>query len=197
MREKLNENPVAQVALVAVLALVAGYFVLSSMGGEESEEAEPAPVTAESGAEGEELPEGGVGESVPTSAAASVTAPTSRKLPAEIETAYESGETIMLLIYRPGGIDDRRVAAAADAVCGMAGVALFEAPVSEIAHYSPITGPLGINQAPALIVIRSRERNGSGAAPATVTYGFQNSSDIVQAVVDSGYRGPQLTYAPK
>ena len=55
MRQKLNENPVAQFAIIAVLAAVAGYFVLTSLGGGEAEEAEvPVAATSESTATPEE-----------------------------------------------------------------------------------------------------------------------------------------------
>jgi hypothetical protein len=78
----------------------------------------------------------------------------------------------------------------------MSGVALFETSVDHIARYAEITGPLGVAEAPALVVVRSRRLNGGGPAPSTVTYGFQTADDVRQAIVDSRYRGPELTYAP-
>jgi len=78
----------------------------------------------------------------------------------------------------------------------MPAVAFFSAPVDEIARYSAITGPLGVSQAPALIVVRPRALNGQGTAEATVDYGFRGAADVRQAVVDAGYKGPNLTYAP-
>lgn len=194
MREKLNENPVAQIAVVGVLLLVVGFFALSQFSGK-SEESEATPTEAAVEAPAEEIAEPGL-EEPSAAAASSAVAPSARSLPPDVEAAYENGETIVLLIYRPGGIDDRRVTAAADAVSGMENVALFKAPAGEVARYVAITGPLGVNQAPALVVIRSRDLNEDAAAPATVSYGFQNSEDIRQAVVDSEYRGPELTYAP-
>lgn len=204
MRQKLNENPVAQIAVVAVLLLVVGIFLLKSLGGgeEESGEAETAataPAETVPGSEATAPVEGaaGIEGAAQASSASSVSAPSARSLPAEVEVAYESGETIALLIYRPGGIDDRRVTEAASVLGDMEGVALFTASAREIARYAPITGPLGVNQAPALIVVRARGLNGGSAAPATVDYGFQSASDLRQAVVDAGYRGPDnLTYAP-
>ena len=45
MREKLNENPVAQVVLVGVLVVVGVFFFInSSRGGEEGEEAPASEV---------------------------------------------------------------------------------------------------------------------------------------------------------
>lgn len=46
MREKLNQNPMAQVALVAVLLVAAAFLLLSSKGGGEEEAAEGEVSTA-------------------------------------------------------------------------------------------------------------------------------------------------------
>ncbi len=201
MREKLNENPVAQIAVIGVLVLVVGIFLMKSLGGGEEPAAETAtapPTEAVPEAGAAEAPVGGSLESAtPAAAAASVSAPSVRPLPDAVEAAYEGGATIALLIYRLGGIDDRHVAAASGVLERMPGVAFFTAPVGEISEYAAITGPLGVNQAPALVVISPRGLNGGEAAPATVTYGFQGSAEIRQAVIDAGYQGPELSYAPK
>lgn len=188
MREKLNENPVAQIALIAILALVGGYMALSHMGGG-SGSSEGTEATAESAAVS--------AESVPVSATSSITPPVDQPLPGAIDSAYEEGDTIALLIYRAGGIDDHRVTEAVQMLEEMPGVALFTAPSDKIARYSQMTGPLGVSGTPALIVVRPRRLNGGGAAPATVTYGFQTPADIRQAIVDANYHGPELTYAPR
>jgi hypothetical protein len=194
MRQKLNENPVAQIAVVAVLLLAAALFLLKGMGGGEEGATEGSGEEAVATAPVEEV--GGLEGSAPAAATSSVAAPVSRRLPSDIDAAYRSGETIVLLIYRPGGIDDKRIAEATSALSGLEDVALFTAPADEVARYSQITGPLGVNQAPALIVVRSRDLNGDGPATATVDYGFRSSADVVQAVLDAGYQGPELTYAP-
>jgi hypothetical protein len=181
MREKLNENPVAQIALIAVLALLGGYLVLSHSGGGSSEGASESEA---------------VESAEPVAATSGVAAPAARRLPKPVEAAYDRGETIALLIYRHGGIDDKRVATAADVIHTMPGVAFFDAPTDKIARYSAITGPVGVNRAPALIVIRSRKDNGSEPAPATVTYGFQGPRQVRQAVIDAAYTGPETSYAP-
>ena len=202
MRQKLNENQTAQIALLGVLALVVAFFVLKGVGGgsESSESAgiEPVPAETTASVEGTVEPVAGAVESAaPVAATAGVAAPVGKPLPKPVDTAYEKNQTIALLIYRPGGIDDRKVAAASSVLKGMPKVAYFAIPASKIADYSAITGPLGVNSAPALIVVRPRALNGGAAAPATVTYGFQSVSDIQQAVIDAGYKGPQLTYAPQ
>jgi hypothetical protein len=195
MRQKLNENPVAQIAVIVVLLLVVGIFALKSLGGGE-ESAETAPAEGATAVATPEEAAGSLEGSTPAAATSSVAVPASRPLPAKVDAAYATGKTVVLVIYRPGGIDDRRLAAASDTIAGMPGVALFMSPAGDISRYSQITGPLGINQAPALIVVRPRRLNGNGPAPATVDYGFRSATDVRQAVVDAGYHGPELTYAP-
>lgn len=181
MRDKLNENPVAQIALIALLALVGGYLVLSNMGGGSSE---AATESAE------------VESAEPAAATSAVSAPVGKRLPHAVEAAYDRGDTIALLIYRRGGIDDKAVAEAAAVIATMPGVAFFDAPTDEIARYSAITGPVGVNRAPALVVVRARRHGDAEPAPATVTYGFLGSEEVRQAVIDAGYTGPEPSYAP-
>lgn len=194
MRQKLNENPVAQIAVVAVLLLVVGVFLLKSLGGGE-EAAESAPEGSEVATSLEEAASS-LEAAAPAAATSSIAAPAARPVPRDVERAYEEGKTVALLIYRPGGIDDRRVTKASEVLGQMPGVELFTAPARKIARYAEITGPLGVNQAPALIVVSPRRLNGGGQATATVDYGFHSATDLRQAVVDAGYRGPDLTYSP-
>lgn len=200
MREKLNENQTAQIALVAVLLLVVGYFVMSAVGGGSSGSsaaAEPSGEGATATASTATEPSSG-GAAEPTLAAATsgVTAPAGEPLPKAVDEAYKDGETVALLVYRPGGIDDHKLAEAASVLGHMPGVAYFSTPVDKIAMYSAITGPLGVNGAPALIVVQPRHLSEGAAATATVDYGFQGAADIRQDVIDARYKGPELTYAP-
>lgn len=199
MREKLNENQTAQIALVAVLVLAVGYLALHGMGGSGSSEpaSSSGSATEVEGTEvGSAEAAGGSVESAPVSATSAVAAPAARPLPKPVDAAYEQGKTIALLIYRRGGIDDRKVAEASSVLTAMPTVAFFKAPVDKIARYAAITGPLGVSGVPALVVVQPRSRNDGGSAPATVTYGFQSASDIRQAVIDAHYRGPELPYSP-
>ena len=117
MREKLNENPLAQVALVAILVVVGAYMFISSSGGGEEESAPPTEATVAvagpsavgtaTGATPGEAVEGAVesavesvGEAAPTSAPTSVPAPPP---PAPVTAAYDSGQTVVLLIVHDGG----------------------------------------------------------------------------------------------
>jgi hypothetical protein len=183
MRDKLNENPVAQIALIALLALVGGYMVLGQMGGGGSSKA-----STEASAE--------VESAEPVAATSAVSAPVAKRMPAKVESAYRRGDTIVLLVYRRGGIDDAFVAAASAEATSMPHVAFFDTSTAKIAAYSAITGPVGVSRAPALVVIRARKHGGGGPAPATVTYGYQGPDEVRQAIIDAGYTGPEPSYAP-
>jgi hypothetical protein len=52
-----------------------------------------------------------------------------------------------------------------------------------------------VSRVPALVVMRPRNLSG-GTPQASVSYGFQTSQDVVQAVRDADYHGPVVTYHP-
>jgi len=195
MREKLNENPMAQVGLVAVLLVLAAVFLLGKMGGGSEEEVEggesaaaTAAVTAvetelEAGSEPVQLPAPGSGPGAPPPP------------PRAVVAAYDSGETVALLFVDDGGIDDRLVRGAVGRLEAMDGVATFVVPARRLAHYVSIAQGVDLNRVPALVVIRPKGLS-KGFDPASVLYGFQSPQSIVQAVVDARYRGGTLAYHP-
>jgi len=213
VREKINSDPRYQVGIVLLLVLAAGYMLLGGGlggGGEESEEAAPTEATvsvAGTGATGTatgatpgEAVEGAVAsalESVSSEAAAgSVTASIpAPPLPKPVARAYDAGKTVVLLVVRDGGIDDGLVAASTKQVADESDVALFVAPVKQIAHYGAITLGVDVTQVPALIVMRPK-RLSDGTPQASVDYGFQSAQSIDQAIRDASYKGPEATYNP-
>lgn len=210
MRQKLNENTAAQIALFGVLLLLGAFFLLSKMGGGGGEE-EPAPETGAvpSTLEAEGSTTAATGTAAPgqpvtvpgtapeiVAATTSTTTPIDRKVPKRIETAYAHDKTIALLIVRDGGVDDHLVREATEVLEDSSHVAFFSVKAKHVARFAQITGPLGVNQAPALVVIRPKHLNDGHPAPASVTYGFQTKNDVRQAIRDAIYRGRTLTYAP-
>jgi hypothetical protein len=192
MRDKLNENPIAQVALVGVLLVLAAVFLLGKMGGgeepEESAASEPAAPVVASAEVGEaappaQLPAPGSGPGAPPPP------------PHPVVAAYESGETVALLFVREGGIDDRLVTKAAQRLESLPDVATFVVPSSRIARYVAIAQGVDLNRVPALVVIRPKHLDKS-VPVASVNYGFQSPQSIVQAVVDANYHGGTLPYHP-
>lgn len=191
MRDKLNNNPKAQVGLIAVLVVVVGFMLLSkSGGGEATEEAAPIEATVS-------VAEPGVSASAEVSGAAvgipaAIPAP---PMPAPVAAAYQSDKTVVLLVVHDGGIDDKLVQGAATGLSSEPDVALFVVPAKQIAHYAAITLGVDVQRVPALVVMRPRSLSG-GIPQASVDYGFQTTQSLVQAVRDASYHGPEETYHP-
>jgi len=191
MREKLNDNPLAQAAVVGVLLLAAVVFLMGGMGG---------------GGEEEEGAEEGAGGSVSVAAPVEAGSPTDLPapstgagapppLPSAVISAYEAGDTVVLLFVRDGGIDDRRVTSAVDSAGSLPGVVTFVVPASKIARYAAIAQGADVNRVPALVVLSPKSVDG-GVPQASVHYGFQSFESVEQAVIDAGYKGKTLPYHP-
>jgi hypothetical protein len=188
MREQLNSNPLAQLALVGVLLVAVGFFVLSGGGGEEE---------GESGATATETT---LGVTEPTEGTASVGLPPASSLdapplPAHVLRAYEAGNTVALLFVREGGIDDRLVKRATQDIEAFPDVSLFVVPASRISRYAEISEGVGVQRVPALVVVTPK-RLKQTVPTASVSYGFQSPQSIEQAVIDAGYKGPTVDYHP-
>jgi hypothetical protein len=205
MREKLNNNPMAQLAVVAVLVVVAGFMLLTMMGGGGEEEAESNTSTSSATVETPEgsasitatattpaATEGGV--SAPTSVAGVAPVP-SPQLPDPVREAIVANRTVVILIVKPGGIDDRRVDEAVQALAARPQVATFVVPVDQVPRYTAVTQPVNLERTPALIVVRPPKLS-HGSPAASVNYGFQSIQSVVQAVVDAAYKGRELEYHP-
>ena len=209
MREKLNDNPMAQVALVGILVVAAAVFLLKPMGGGEEEESAGATeaivtnaatgetATATGATPGEAVEgavEGAIEGAVAGASAAAASIPPP-PMPAPVARAYDANKTVVLLVVHDGGIDDRLVEGTARGLAGVKGIAFFEVPAKQIARYAAITLGAEVQQVPALVVMRPRKLSG-GTPQASVDTGFQTPQSIVQAVVDARYKGPEETYHP-
>lgn len=193
MREKLNENPMAQVAVVGVLLVVVAVFLLGKMGGGSEEEGVESPAATEAVAAVETELEVG---SEPLPLPAPGTGPGSPPAPPRaVISAYDAGDTVALLFIRDGGIDDRLVAHAVQRLERMSDVATFVVPAHQLARYVSIAQGVELSRVPALVVIRPKHLS-HGYDAASVQYGFQSPETIVQAVVDARYRGGTLPYHP-
>jgi hypothetical protein len=191
MREKLNDNPLAQAAVVGVLLIAAAVFLLGGMGGkgEEEEEGGASP-SAESIVATVTAGEGPTGAPPPGALAEAAPPP-----PAAVTSAFAAGDTIVLLFVRDGGIDDRRVTGAVDRLGSMSRVATFVVSASRIARYAEITQGVEVNRVPALVVV-SPKRVDADVPKASVHYGYQSPKSVEQAVIDAGYKGRTLPYHP-
>ena len=189
MREKLNENPLAQVGLIGVL-IVLGFVMLTSMGGGGESGSEPEAESSTTVTSAPAITPAG-GTPVTGSAAPTPVPP----LPSDVTAAFKAGETVVLLVIREGGIDDRMAREDTEALEGMSNVALFVVPAQQIARYAAITEGAGVNRVPALVVVRPKALS-HGTPTASVDYGYQGAESVVQAVIDARYKGKTLSYHP-
>lgn len=203
MREKLNENPMMQIAVVGVLLVAIGIFALTKMGGGgESESTETITSSATvSTPEGTAsvvatvtAPTGTAQASSPASLATAPEVPAS-PLPPKITAAFNGGRTVVLLIVKKGGIDDGKTVAASLPIGFTKDVSLFVVPVRKVARYAAITQGVKLERVPALIVIRPK-RLDHGVTAASIRYGYQTSESVMQAVKDANYKGGTLPYHP-
>ena len=199
MRDAINNNPIAQIGVVAVLLLVAGFLVMSSMGGGEEGGEEAAPATAESGVVEPAVVESGTAPAATGATAApagGVPRVPAQPLPPKVTSAFNADRTVVLMIVKRGAVDDAATTASALAgAAGMEGVSMFVVPVDEIAKYTAITQGVEVSQVPALVVVRPKNLD-KGIPSASVSYGYQSPETVRQAVIDARYKGRTLDYHP-
>jgi hypothetical protein len=212
MREAINNNPIAQAGLLAALALLGGLLFMMNMKGGSSSSSSTASSTAPPAASSSPSAGGSMvtpGSSTGAATGTAGTAPTTTGtvnpsalvpgpgLPKPVIAAWKRGDTVVLLIARQGGIDDRLVRGAVRSLSGDSSVSVFVTRANKVARYSRITQGVGVTQAPALVVVRPKRLTGS-VPEAQVDYGFRDSQGVVQAVHDAVYSGKDnLPYSPR
>jgi len=198
MRDALNSNPLVQLAVIGVLLVGAGFFVLSSSGGGGGEESaktselESTTVTTTANLPAPSSPSEALSAALSLARGAVSDAP---PLPRPALAAWQANKTLVLLFVRDGGIDDRLVKIATEGVASFPGVALFVVPAAQISRYAAITEGVGVDRVPALVVVTPK-RFKRVVPTASVSYGFQSAQSVRQAVIDAGYRGPTVDYHP-
>ena len=214
MRKALNDNPVVQIAMVGVLIAVAGLLLFGGvLKKKDSSETTTLPTTGAAAAPGvagappATDPAAAPAATDPAAAAATAgaTATTASapagvlptvpgpELPGDVQSAFDAGKVLVLLVVRGGGYDDRHVAKAVRQLHGLPGIAVFTTKARGIARYTRITQGVNVSRVPALVVVNP---TGGGTAEASVEYGFRNLPSVVQAVRDAIYRGPTVGYSP-
>ena len=219
MRKALNDNPIAQIAVLGALALIVGFLLLTRVGNRNSGAGEPATSTTDSGvaatpappldSAGATTPDAGsaAAPSTPSAGAAGPAGSVSGApagefvagpgLPASVVNAYKDDNTVVLLVLRHRGIDDQRLRADVVKLRGKNDVALFVTNAGHIARYSRITQGVSVDRVPALIVLRPRHLT-EGMPEAILSYGFRGPQSVEQAVRDALYKGPtDLPYHPR
>src|SRR3954451_23622764 len=142
MRQALNSNPVVQLAVIGVLVVVVGLFLMMNL---KKKSPSGAPADAPTAAATAPSTSGGTTPSLPSSGAASAgavpaagaaVAPTSGSvtpdaltpgpgLPRNVVKAWTSGDAVVLLVVRGGGIDDRLVRRSVDSLSSDSAVSVF------------------------------------------------------------------------
>jgi hypothetical protein len=220
VRQALNDNPVAQIAVLGLLAAVVGFMLLTrvaSGGGGETAASSTAPVTS-SPADSSSSSTAGTAADTARPATGSEEAPSTAitpsdgtappagsvgefvagpGLPASVVKAYRDDKTVVLLVLRRRGIDDDRLRANVERLRGTNDLALFVTNAGRIARYSRITYGVNVDRVPALIVLQPRHLT-HGTPMATLSYGFRGPESVDQAIRDALYKGPSdLPYYPK
>jgi len=208
MRNAINNNPMVQIGLIAVLLLLVGIMLVPQfMKKKDSGNPNTSTINAQVSGPGgtvdfnaEVTPSSSAPSSSAPPAAATVTPQAlipGRGLPRPVIAAWKRGDTVVLLLVRQGGIDDRLVRTSVQSLSGDSGVAVFVARANRIARYSRITQGVGVTQVPALVIVRPKRVSGS-VPEAQVAYGFRDSQGVVQAVHDAVYSGKDdLPYSPR
>jgi hypothetical protein len=212
VRRALNDNPVAQIAVLAGLAVVVAFMLMTRAANNGGGESSTSTTASDAAA----TPAPAIDSASTTPSAAADVAPNVTPsdgivppgssvgefvagpgLPAPLVKAYEDDKTIVLLVQRRRGIDDEQLRQNVEPLGGKNGVALFVTNAGHIARYSRITQGVNVGRVPALIVLRPRHLT-KGMPEATLSYGFRGPESVEQAIRDALYKGPShLPYHPR
>ncbi len=97
--------------------------------------------------------------------------------PLPVRRALDARKTVVLFFFKHDSADDAATARAVAAVRGMRGVSVFTAPIGELGSYQAVVGPLGISQAPAVVIVGKGRRT-------RLTEGFIDVKAFRQDVLD-------------
>jgi len=212
MRKAINDNPMAQLAVIGLLAVVVGFLLLTRV--MKSDDSAEPPATTDSSV----VPAGTPAPTTPDTSGVAPAEPSTAipvtpesgtpmpagdtefaagpGLPGPLVDAYDRGDTVVLYVTRYKGVDDRAVTRNVRRLNGVSDVTLFETNAKDIADYSRIAAGVSVDRTPALVVLTPRKLNGPGQPVATVSYGFRGFDSVAQAVRDAGYDGKDLPYSP-
>jgi hypothetical protein len=153
-------------ALIAIVGgvLLLAVFAITRLGGQTEDEAAPAaPVpAAEAPAAGQPAP------------AAQQATQASDGLPTAVERAL-ARKRVFVLLFTQEGSDDKATSAAVDRLDG---VQVFKADIEKIGDYRRVISELGINQAPAVVIVDAQGQ-------ARLVEGYVDTGSLAQQVEDA------------
>jgi hypothetical protein len=226
MRKALNDNPMVQIGILGILALVVGFLLITQMGGGSSTSTStttpasvapdtsvaptdssatattPSTSTAPSTSASTATPDASSSATAPVAPAATPALAPGKfvagpGLPSPVVNAYKADKVVVLLVVRHGGIDDDAVKASVERMSGLPDIALFMTNAGHVSRYSRIASGVNLDRVPALIVLRPDNLT-HGTPTAMVSYGFRGPESVAQAIADALYKGPtDVPYYPK
>ena len=220
MRKALNENPMVQLAVLGVCAIVFAVILFTSVLKKDEQPAatttSPAATTTSDPAASSDpsasasTPSPSAGSSASGAAPATpetdtVTPPAggatadgllpSKGLPEDVLVAFARNKAIALLVVDPKGLSDKQLEQFTDTLRSRDDVEVFVVNVKDIAKYARVTAGVSVSRTPALVVIRPRKLTDS-VPTASVSYGFRGPRSVNQAVDDGLYDGKQVPSYP-
>jgi hypothetical protein len=211
VRKALNENPLAQMAVLGLLAVIVGFLLLTQMGHKSESSATsattsgaPNSTSASTASSSATTPPATGSTAAPPTTVPPAGAATGAVgefvagpgLPAPVVKAYADDKAVVLFVFRHRGVDDAAVRASVERLRGRSDLAVFVTHAAHIARYARITEGVDVNRVPALIVLRPRHL-AHGTPTASVSYGFRGQDSVDQAIRNALYKGPSnLPYYP-
>lgn len=220
MRKALNENPMVQLAVLGVCAIVFAVILFTSVLKKDEQPAatttSPAATTTSDPAASSDPSASASTPSPSAGSSASGTAPAtpetdtvtppaggatadgllpSKGLPEDVLVAFARNKAIALLVVDPKGLSDKQLEQFTDTLRSRDDVEVFVVNVKDIAKYARITAGVSVSRTPALVVVRPRKLTDS-TPTAAVSYGFRGPRSINQAIDDAVYKGKQVPSYP-
>jgi hypothetical protein len=213
VRKALNENPLAQMAVLGLLAVIVGFLLLTQMGHKSESSATSATTSGAPNSTSASTASSSAAATTPPATGSTAVPPTTVPpagaatgavgefvagpgLPAPVVKAYADDKAVVLFVFRHRGVDDAAVRTSVERLRGRNDLAVFVTHAAHIARYARITEGVDVNRVPALIVLRPRHL-AHGTPTASVSYGFRGPDSVDQAIRNALYKGPRnLPYYP-
>jgi len=221
MRKTLNENPMVQLGVLVICAVIFAFILFTSVLKKDdtaAPEATTTPVATDTaGTSPADAPPSAAAPAATAAPSATSPAPTaapettaatpppggtpadgllpSKGLPQDVLVAFARNETIALLVIDPKGVSDKQLKRFTETLRSRHDVEVFVVDVRDIAKYARITSGVQVSRTPALIVIKPRKLTGS-IPTASVSYGFRGPGSVNQAIDDALYKGKSVPSYP-
>lgn len=205
MRKTLNENPMVQMAVLAVVGVALVFMLFTTV--LKKDPAPPAAPTDPAAAAAAPATGTDPAATAPVVPSTPITPSTSgvpadaagllpsKGLPKDVLVAYAKNQAIALLVVDPKGLSDQQLKTFTEPLKSRKDVTLFVVDSKDIGDYYRITAGVSVDRVPALVVIRPRKLT-ADAPTATVSYGFRGPKSVDQAVDDALYDGKAVPSYP-